>query len=85
MFVWVHQQLYSLPSYKAIRKQRWNRRSLVGIRRGLQAVETSERLVDKGQCLGFGFEEEGVIVAADFAVERCQPLRREICRTIVVK
>lgn len=48
-------------------------------------METPERLVNKGQRLGLGLEEEWVIVAADFAVECCQSFWCEVCGTVVVK
>jgi hypothetical protein len=48
----------------------------------LETVETSERLVDEGQSLGFGLEKEWIVITADFAIESGEAVWSEIGRRI---
>lgn len=78
MLVGVHEQLNGLPADEAIWAKRGNRGWLVGAFRRLKAVETSEGLVDEREGLGFGLEEERIVVTADFAIERGETVWSEI-------
>jgi len=65
------QQLDRLPFRKAARLQRRRARRLEPVARWrrLQRVQAAELLVDEGERRRLRLEEEGVVVAADGAVE----------------
>ena len=66
------QQLDSLPSHKALRCKRRDRRWCERVSFGLQGVEASHRLVYEGQRCRRSFIEEWVVVPAYDAIECCQ-------------
>lgn len=85
MFIWVEQELYCLPSHEAVGLQGGDRRRFVWVRRRLDTMKAAETLVYKRQSSRFCIEEENVVVAADFAVERGQAFGGEVGDGVVVK
>jgi hypothetical protein len=48
-------------------------------------MKATKTLVDEGESRGFGFEEEDVVIAADFSIELCQSCGGEVGDGEVVK
>ena len=80
MLVGVEQELYCQPAHPAVREQSWDTRPFKRIGRRLEYVIAAQGLVYKRQRGVRRGEEEGIIVAADGAVEGGDVLRYQtIC------